>query len=100
LKRRIKFSAAAIRQLRNIRRYIAQRSHPDTAHAYVAGITAQCRKFGDMPGIGTPRDDLIPGLRTFVFRRRVVIAYASSENEIEIALILYGGQDLERFFDI
>jgi len=47
------------------------------------------------PYIGVARDDLRPGLRTIGFRRRVVIAFAVTEEAVEVLGVFYGGSDYE-----
>jgi toxin ParE1/3/4 len=58
-------------------------------------IVDHCEKLGDFPKIGTPRDDIRPGLRTLSFRRRATIAYAVGPTTILILGVFYGGQDFE-----
>lgn len=41
------------------------------------------------------RDDRRPGLRTIGFRRRVVIAFAVTEEAVEVLGVYYGGRDDE-----
>lgn len=41
------------------------------------------------------RDDIRPGLRATGFRRRAVIAFAVTDEVIEILGIYYGGRDYE-----
>jgi hypothetical protein len=47
---------------------------------------------------GQKRDDLLPGLRTTGFERRVTIAFIVTDNIVLIEGIFYGGQDFEATF--
>jgi plasmid stabilization system protein ParE len=49
----------------------------------------------DFPNRGTMRDDLLPGLRTVGFRRRVTIAFVVEPTQVLVVGIFYGGQDFE-----
>jgi toxin ParE1/3/4 len=83
----------AIEDLDDIHRYIADHADDATADAYLARI-ARCRSIGGAPMIGTPRDDLIPGLRTVPFERRATIAYFVSGRVVTIQRVLHAGRDL------
>jgi toxin ParE1/3/4 len=48
------------------------------------------------PERGTRRDDILPGLRTIGFERRVTIAFRVLKARVEIVTIAYGGRDFER----
>jgi toxin ParE1/3/4 len=47
------------------------------------------------PKRGTRRDDILPGLRTVGFERRVTIAFRVLKTRIEIVTIDYGGREFE-----
>jgi len=47
---------------------------------------------------GQKRDDLLTGLRTIGFERRVTIAFVVTANAVLIEGIFYGGQDFEATF--
>jgi plasmid stabilization system protein ParE len=88
-------SPKARTQLEALYRYIAEEASRDIARRYTDAIVDQCQRLADFPRRGTPRDDLRPGLRTFVFRRRVVIAYAVEPGVVTILELLFAGQDAE-----
>jgi toxin ParE1/3/4 len=44
------------------------------------------------------RDDLLPGLRTIGFERRITIAFVVTADTVLIEGIFYGGQDFESLF--
>jgi toxin ParE1/3/4 len=84
----------AARDLADIYRWVYEASlDPFTADRFLQRILAMCEKIGTMPHGGRPRDDLLPGLRTFPFERRAVIAYRLSGETVEINNVFYGGRD-------
>ena len=79
--------------------WIAGEADPDTAFDYTSKIEAHAARLSQFPERGTPRDDLVPGLRTIPYRRRTVIGYRVLDDEVEILAIAHGGRDLGRIFD-
>jgi toxin ParE1/3/4 len=47
------------------------------------------------PDRGTRRDDILPGLHTIGFERRVTIAFRVLKTRVEIVTIAYGGRDFK-----
>jgi toxin ParE1/3/4 len=47
---------------------------------------------------GQQREDLLPGLRTIGFERRITIAFVVAPEAVLIEGIFYGGRDFESFF--
>lgn len=68
------------------------------AQAYVQRIRERCRRIGDAPRGGRPRDDLLPGLRTVPFEHAAVIAYRVEDDRVRITNIFYGGRDYEALY--
>ena len=68
---------------------------PSRAEAYVSALMDQCDALADFLMVGQARDDIRPGLRTTGFCRRAVIAFAVTDEVIEILGIYYGGRDCE-----
>ncbi|PDS78127.1 type II toxin-antitoxin system RelE/ParE family toxin [Rhizobium sp. L43] len=90
----------ALGDLRQIYIDIADRSQSNvTANRFVKRIMARCRKIGNAPNGGRPRDDLAPGLRTVPFEHSAVIAYHVAD-AVEIVNIFYGGRDYEALFRV
>jgi toxin ParE1/3/4 len=79
--------------------WIAEQAAPKTAYDYTSNIEAHVAKLANFPERGTPRDDLVAGLRTIPYRRRTVNAYRVLEAGVEILALVYGGRDLRRIFD-
>ena len=76
--------------------WIAQESgFPDRAANYVTEILDFCDDLTVFPFVGIARDDLRPGLRTIGFRRRVVLAFAVTDEAVEVLGVYYGGRDYE-----
>jgi len=90
------FSPEAVAQLESIRAYVADQASPAVANAYVDRILAQCGKLGQLPWIGTPRDDLRPGLRSLSFERRLTILHRIMDNRVIVVALAYGGRDLAK----
>jgi toxin ParE1/3/4 len=61
-------------------------------------IVTFCKSLTTFPMRGTPRDDLLPGLRVIGFVRRVTIAFVVIEAAVLIEGIFYGGRDFEATF--
>jgi toxin ParE1/3/4 len=65
---------------------------------YVGRIRESCKRIGDAPWAGKPRDDLWPGLRTSSFERRATIAYVIEQDRVRIARTFWGGRDVEGYY--
>ena len=89
------YSARAQSHLIQLERYIARRGSPGNARIYVEAIVTRCERLAVAPWQGTSRDDLLPGLRTAGFRKRVTIAFRVMPETIFIAGIFYGGRNLK-----
>jgi len=91
----IVFTPLAERQIDRLHDYISQHSGEARADAFVGRIVMHCQGLGTFPRRGTPRDDLLEGLRTTAFERSVTIAFVVTETTVLIEGIYYGGQDFE-----
>lgn len=92
----VTYSRRTRSHLIEIERYIAEAGSPVNAKAYVHAIVARCDAIAENPHQGTRRDDLMPGLRTFGFRRRVTIAFRIVGDVAQIVGIFYGGRSVEK----
>ena len=92
---KIAFTPLAERQTDRLHGYISQRAGEARADAYVGRIVAYCMGLATFPERGTRRDDLIPGLRTIGFERRVTIAFLVTADAVFIEGIYYRGQDFD-----
>jgi toxin ParE1/3/4 len=95
---RVIFTPRAERQIDRLHEYIAAEAGESRADAYVGRIAAFCSGLGTFPLRGQQRDDLLPGLRTTGFERRVTIAFVVATDAVLIEGIFYGGQNFEAVF--
>ena len=96
MNRRVVYAPRVREQLTDLYTWIADESgYPERAAGYLAAILDYCDGLVVFPYIGVARDDLRPGLRTIGFRRRVVIAFAVTEEAVEVLGVYYGGRDDE-----
>ncbi len=93
----VRFATEAADQLQSLYRYVAEASSPQVAADYVEAIVAHCEGLAVFPHRGTIRDDLRPGLRTTVYKKRVVIAIVVDDaaERVDVLGIFAGGQDYE-----
>jgi plasmid stabilization system protein ParE len=79
---------------------IASAASPDIAANYTDAIVKQCESLGTFPQRGALRDDILPGVRVFGFRRRVSIVSEVTGSMVTVLGVFYGGQNFETAFDI
>lgn len=94
----VRLSALAVDDLVALHRWVAVRADRPTADAYLYRIEARVLALDTYPDRGTPRDDLVPGLRTLGFERRLVIAYRVAGHTVEILRIIDGARELGLMF--
>jgi toxin ParE1/3/4 len=92
---RVIFTRRAERHIEALHAYIADKASEIRADAYIARIAAFCAGLATFPMRGRERDDLLPGLRTIGFERRVTVAFVVSADTALIEGIFYGGRDFE-----
>lgn len=76
--------------------YIAGEAGETVANTYLDRLYAACMSLAHVPERGTKRDDILPGLRTIGFERRVTIAFRVRKTRVEIVAIAYGGRNFEQ----
>ncbi|MBY8825481.1 type II toxin-antitoxin system RelE/ParE family toxin [Sphingomonas colocasiae] len=74
--------------------WIDERADMDVAHGYVLQVEAFANGLADFPGRGTPRDHLVPGMRTMTFRRRTIVAYRVDGEVVHILRIVRAARDI------
>lgn len=89
-------STEAEADLLSIWRYIGQDNH-DQATQLIDKLHGTMKMIADAPGIGRPRDDLIPGLRAFPVSSYLIF-YREVPGGIEVARVLSGRRDLRSIF--
>jgi toxin ParE1/3/4 len=95
---RVIFTPLAERQIDSLHEFIAGNSGESPADRYISRIVAFCMGLATFPLRGRQREDLLPGLRTIGFERRITIAFVVRPEAVLIEGIFYGGQDFESFF--
>jgi plasmid stabilization system protein ParE len=88
------FLPHAERRLGAIEAFIAEHSSPAIAERFVASLVDRALRLDSFPSRGTPRNDLMRGLRTIVHRRTVTIAYVVQGDEVATTDFLYRGEDV------
>lgn len=89
----------AVADIDSIANYVEEASGSQSvAIRYVERIRQRCRKIGDAPRGGRPRDDLMLGMRTVPFERSALICYAIEDGQVLITNIFHGGRDVEALF--
>lgn len=95
MRRKIVVSVEARAQLERLYDDIATAASPTTALRFTDAILDELRSLEDFPHRGASREDILPGLRTVGFRRRVTIAFVVEPAEVLVVGVFYGGQDFE-----
>lgn len=93
---RFSFRPDAQNDLDKLYDWIADRAGAERAFAYVTAVREKAERVAEQPGIGTPQDDLRPGLRSVTYRRRTIILYKLEGETMEVVCVLHGGRDLQR----
>lgn len=93
---RVVFTPSAERQIDALHLYISEKASPGIADGFVRRVVDFCERLRDFPQRGTRHDDLLPGLRTIGFERRITIAFMVEVDAILIEGVFYGGQDYAR----
>lgn len=73
--------------------WIAAAADPATAFDFTSAIESHVAELAQFLQRGTPRDDLLPGLRTRPYRRRTVIAYRVTDDSVEILRLFHVGRE-------
>ena len=94
----VRLSSEADTQVRESQAWIAREKSVAVARRYIAALPEQCASLEVLPHRGTRRDDLLKGVRTMGFKRRVTIVFDVGESEVVIVAVLYGGRSLAKHF--
>jgi toxin ParE1/3/4 len=90
------FAPAAAADLDVIATYIAA-DNPRAAARTIARIKGKAQALAEAPGIGRPRDELLPGIRSFAVGRYVIF-YRPTSPGIEVIRVLHGMRDIDAIF--
>ena len=92
----VRRSALAEQDYRDIWRYIAA-DNVDAADRLLLRIDSKLELYSENPRMGTSRDSMAPGLRSFPVGNYVVF-YRIVPEVIELVRVLHGARDLRRLF--
>lgn len=92
-KRPCLLSQEARHDLQDIWDYLAEQN-PIRADQWLDEFETRCQLLAEMPLLGRQRDELQPGLRSFLLGRYILF-YRINEEQIEIVRVLSGYQDIE-----
>jgi toxin ParE1/3/4 len=90
--RRVRLSVDADQDLANIRVYFRPRNAA-AGERIIRAIRARCKLLGQFPGLGRPRPELVPGLRSSPVDK-YVIYFRSAAGGVEVIRILYGAMNV------
>lgn len=90
----VQLSALAIEDLIALHRWVSAEANIPTADGYLARIEERIAALADFPDRGSPRDDLIAGLRTLTFERRLLIAYSVDGKIVTVQRVINALRDL------
>lgn len=90
----VQLSALAIEDLIARHQWASAQADRPTADGYLTRIEERIAALADFPHRGTPRDDLIAGLRTLIFERRLLIAYTVDGRIVTVQRVINALRDL------
>lgn len=90
----VELSALAIDDLIDLHRWLSSAADVGTAAAYIDRIEERIAGLSAFPDRGIPRDDLVKGLRTVSFERRLVIAYRVAGDVVTVLRVIDGTRNL------
>jgi toxin ParE1/3/4 len=94
---RVEFAPAAAADLNEIGEYVAADNRAAAAKL-IARFKEQAASLARSPGIGRPRPEFQPRLRSFPVSRYVLF-YRPVEGGIEVVRVLHGMRDIDRIFE-
>ena len=100
MSRTVVIAPEAQAQLDALYDYIADAASADIALRFNDALLDQFESLRDFPVRGTARDDILPGLRTVGFRKRVTIAFVVEKTSVLVIGVFYGGQDFESILKV
>jgi toxin ParE1/3/4 len=90
----VQLSALAIEDLIALHQWVSVEADIPTADGYLARIEERISALADFPNRGSPRNDLVAGLRTLTFERRLLIAYNVDGKVVTVQRIINAFRDL------
>ena len=95
----VQLSALAIEDLIALHQWVSAEADIPTADGYLARIEERMAALSNFPHRGSPRDDLIAGLRTLTFERRLLIAYNVEGKVVTVQRVINAVRDLGLVLD-
>lgn len=96
----VQLSALAIEDLITLHQWLSVEADRPTADGYLARIEERVASLAEFPHRGSPRDDLVQGLRTLTFERRLQIAYTVHGAVVTVQRIISASRDLTPALEI
>lgn len=96
--RKVVYSDRAQTDLLEIELWLEANAGQHRARNYVNRLIDKCRRLELASHRGTDRNDVLLGLRTIGFERRMTIAFVVSETEVQIVRIFIRGRDWKSEF--
>ncbi|PJG45898.1 plasmid stabilization protein [Sphingobium sp. LB126] len=90
----VQLSALAIEDLIALHQWVSVEADIPTADGYLSRIEERIAALADFPHRGSPRDDLVAGLRTLTFERRLLIAYNVDGKVVTVQRVINALRDL------
>ena len=90
----VQLSALAIEDLIALHQWVRVEADIPTADGYLGRIEERIAALADFPQRGSPRDDLVAGLRTLTFERRLLIAYNVDGQIVTVQRVINAFRDL------
>lgn len=90
----VQLSALAIEDLIALHQWVSVEADIPTADGYLSRIEERIAALADFPQRGSPRNDLVAGLRTLTFERRLLIAYNVDGKVVTIQRVINAFRDL------
>ncbi len=94
--RAISFAEDAENDIDSICEYLQQHSET-AAERLLEDIAERTKLLSVQPGVGRPRDDLLPGMRSSVIGKYVLF-YLYDDEEVEVVRFVHGSRDIENLF--
>ena len=98
--RRLVFTPTAEINLVEIQEYIANRSgNLAAAELFITQLIDHCEHLATMPGtVGRDRSELLPNVRSVVFKGYVIFIRYVGDDNLEVVHILEGHRDIAAYF--
>lgn len=91
----VRFSNAAVQDLRDIETFSVDRFGPAMTADYLAGLREALVRLCDNPAIGGRRDDLLPGTRALRYRSHRIY-YGTDQQGVVILRLLHFARQVRR----